>query len=202
MALFPPLSQIGVPPLLNPIANWFNVGALLKADATLFLRQFGLAQDPPWGLYFGTEKVLTPDSVLAIEFKKDWSHPKYPMELGAFQTYNKVTQPYDVRVTMVFGGSDSKRSAALLAVEKVASSLELYALVMPDAEYQNLNVAHYDFKRSADNGIGLLTVNLWLTEIRNTIRPAFANVASPSSANPSATSSRPGASQPAPTGQQ
>ena len=174
------MKAIGIPPLLNSINNTVNTVGLLVADAIIVFKM--LTSTVQWGIFDSANKLaVKPDSIISLDFKKDWNLPRYPMELGAFQSYNKVAEPYDVRVRMTLGGTTADHTKFLAQVVKIAASFDLYNVVTPDVIYKNANVFHYDYHRSATNGVGLLTVDLYLAAIRNTIVPAFANVKQPTS---------------------
>ena len=185
-------NAVGVPPLLNKINNVANIAILLTADALLIAQK--ITAFPKWGIFFsgGFVTALDPDSVISLGYKKEYSIPQYPMELGAFQSYNKVTEPYDVKVRMTISdsssilsvfGANTRIGAFLKDVVAASNSLTLYDIVTPDATYTNANIYHYDYNRTATNGVGMLTVDLYLKEIRATISPAFSNTASPTSSS-------------------
>lgn len=176
----------GVPPVVrnpspDPLAL-INDLTLLAADAEFLFSLFG---PPQWGIYNSDNQlVLAPDSILAVEFRKDWQVSDYPQEQGAFASYNRVEAPFAVKVTMTKGGSDAERHAFLTDIEIVSQTLGLYDVVMPDKTYSSVNLDHYDFRRTALNGVGLLTVDIWLTEIRVTGTAEFSKTAQPSGADP------------------
>lgn len=172
----------GIPALLGQVANVVNNVNLVLADAAIILGMFG---PPRWGLFNDDGSLaLAPDSIISVDFKKDWKVPNYPQELGSFESYNKVTMPFDARVRMTKGGTDAERSAFLDAVDAAAGSLNLYGVVMPDVTYENANIVNYSYQRTSTNGVGLLTVDLWLIEIRETATAAFSSTAAPSGADP------------------
>ena len=109
--------------------------------------------------------------------------PTYPMEAGSFQTYNKVTMPYDARVVMTKGGSTLERQQFLTAALAAADSTNLYSLLTPEIMFISANIGHVDFRRTAVNGVSLLTVELWLQEIRNTATAQFSQTKEPSGAS-------------------
>jgi hypothetical protein len=170
----------GIPSLLNKVASVTNTVSLLASDAQLIL---GLFAGPSWGIAQNGVFVIVPDSIVSVDFKRDWQIPNYPMENGAFQSYNKVTTPYDVHVRMTKGGTESARAEFLAAIDAMAASLALYDVVMPDAVYQNVNISHYDYRRTSTNGVGLLTVDLSLVQIRVAPAAAFTNTAQASGAD-------------------
>lgn len=171
----------GVPALLNQVANVTNKVQLLVADAQIVLSLFA---GPKWGIGRNGFFSVISDSVLGVEFKRDWQVPNYPQEQGAFQSYNKVTMPFDARVSMSKGGTNADRAAFLSTIDSMADSTELYDVVMPELVLRNANIVHYDYRRTDTNGIGLLTVDIWLMEIRIAPSPAFSNTAQASGNDP------------------
>lgn len=122
---------------------------------------------PQWGIFAQSGKtVVTADAVKGFEYKQDWSLADYPIEDGGFETYDKVQTPFSVRVQFISGGSFSNRQALINSVKAIAADLNLYDVVTPEATYMSCNVMHYDYKRTATNGAGLIEVDVWLQEIR------------------------------------
>lgn len=170
--------NIGIPPLLNSINNAVDTGGLLVADA-LILRTM-LGSDSQWGIMEKGVRAIRPDSFIAIEFKHEWRIADYPMEQGAFQSYNKVQTPFDIRVTLSKSGLESDISAFLQTLEDISNSLILYDIVTPQRTYLSASIHHYDYRRTAENGVQLIVANMWFLEVRNTVRPAFSNTTSSS----------------------
>jgi hypothetical protein len=152
---------------------------LLAADVIGILNMLG---PPQWGIYLNGAPALAPDSIISAEVKADWRLSDYPQEPNAFGTYNKVRTPIDSRVTMTKGGPGIGQF--LLAVEAAAASLNLYDVVTPDRVYSSANITHYDYRRNNLNGVSLLSIDLWLEEVRVTGTTASANTQAPSGASP------------------
>jgi hypothetical protein len=172
----------GIPSLLGQVTSVVNDVTLVVADAANVLAMFGF---PQWGIFNDDGSLaLQPDSIISVDFKRDWKLPNYPQEEGAFESYNKVTMPFDARMRMTKGGTDAERSAFLDAVDSAADSLTLYQVVMPEVSYPSANIVNYSYQRTSTNGVGLLTVDIWLLEVRVTATAAFANTAAPSGADP------------------
>lgn len=145
------------------------------------LATFGLIA-PEWGIFDQNGNVVvTFDNVISVEYKQEHSVSDYPLEEGAFESYDKVQVPFDARVRFSSGGSFSNRQALIESVQAIAGDLELYDVVTPEATYTSVNIVHQDYSRTAQNGAGLITLDVWLTEIRVTADPALSN----SSAEPS-----------------
>lgn len=166
-------------PALNNINQVAAGVVLLAADVIGILNMLG---PPQWGVYLNGAPALLPDSILSVEIKADWRLSDYQQEPNAFATYNKVRTPYDARVTMTKGGSGI--SQFLLAVEAAAASLNLYDVVTPDRVYSSANITHYDYRRNNQNGVSLLSVDLWLEEVRVTGTAAAPITQDPSGAAP------------------
>lgn len=140
----------------------------------------------PWGIYSGGRPVVRADTVAAFDYKQDWVISDHPLERGAFESYNKVQVPFDIRVVYTAGGSEANRAALLRSIEAIAGTLNLYEVVTPEAVYPSVNVVHYDYRRTALNGVGLLVVSVWCLEVRVTVRDSsggsFTSPAAPSGA--------------------
>jgi hypothetical protein len=111
--------------------------------------------------------VVTPDSVLSFEYRNEQKISNYPIEKGSFQTYNKVSSPYDIRLRMTCNGQGQMtRDVFLATMQTMNESINLYSIVTPDATYTNCNVTHFDYRRESRNGVQMLTVDVWLQEVR------------------------------------
>ena len=172
-------SNNGIPPLLNGGNSGIATQQQMTADGVSIANAAALLN--VWGVYLSNQPVLVPDSYVAFDFKKEWRIADYPMERGAFQSYNKVTTPYDIRITLTIGGKVADRQQFLNTLTEVAASLDLYSIVTPEVIYLNANLAHYDYRRTSTNGVTLLTIDLWFMEIRVTIPAPFTNTSNPSS---------------------
>lgn len=129
---------------------------------------FGGLFTPVWGLFSGGAPVIIADTVTSFDHKKEWSLSDYPVERGAFETYDKVELPFDVRLRFVAGDSVANRAALLNSLAAVAGTTELFDAVTPEAVYPSVSITHYDHRRTARNGLGLLQVDVWCLQVRET----------------------------------
>lgn len=180
MPTYPNVPNVpGVPPLRrNPNALSATL-TLLVADAVRFFVS-GLA--PQWGIFLDGAPVIVADSVVSFGFKQDWPISDYPIEEGSFESYDKVETPFMTRVRLACGGSTSRRQAFIDSIAAIVGDLNLYDVVTPEIVYENVNVTHWDYNRTAQNGVGLVTVDLWLLQIRVNATATFSNTKSPSAA--------------------
>ena len=64
-------------------------------------------------------------STLEFDFDQDWTVADTPQEQGAFQSYDKVQLPFDLRTRMVCGGPVSQRQAFLNTIFAIAGGSPL-----------------------------------------------------------------------------
>lgn len=175
------MSGNGAPTLLSGAAPTSSTPAARSDSAA---SQQGTKSD--WGLYLEGAKIIEPDSILSLDYQRDWALADYPLEQGAFSTYDKVARPFDVHLRMTKGGSEQDRRGFLAAIETIAGSLALLDVVTPERTYLSVNIQRLGLQRTAFSGVGLLTVDVGLRQIRVTASAGFtaATVQSPGSADP------------------
>jgi hypothetical protein len=190
----------GVPPMVR-VYQALDTIVILAADAAQLVQAFG---PPAWGIFdqYGAP-LLIGDSVIAIDYRREYRISDYPVEQGGFGSYDKVQEPYDVRVTIavsgkgtvlsnlatggalgaIFTGVDMaqiNRQQFLQTMEAAAASLDLVQVLTPEASYSGLNIVHHDYRREARNGATLITVDIWLREVRITATSSFTSTQDPS----------------------
>lgn len=107
-------------------------------------------------------------STATFEFRQDWSIANYPQERGAFQSYDKVTLPYDLKVRLVCSGPTAKRQAFISTILAMAESIALFSVVTPEVVFTDCNVAHVSWPRHADRGVSMIVAEVWFQKIRQT----------------------------------
>ena len=174
----------GIPQLLNSVDRVVNTGVLLVSDAIIAINMFSPSQ---WGIYLNGAPVDLGDSIFALEHKHEWRISDYPMEQGAFESYNKVATPFDTRLIITKGGTDEERTIFLDDLNTMAADTNLYQIVTPDTHYDNVNISHIDYKRTSVEGVTLITASVWFQEIRVTVTTTPSNTATPAGATPAQT---------------
>lgn len=167
----------GVPPLTG-VFQAISIVALVADIVSYF------ATGPQWGIFLNGVQAIKPDSVVDFTYKSEYTLSDYPVEQGAFQTYDKVQVPYDVRLRLSAGGSASKRQTFMTALETLKASLSLYTVMTPEFIYPSVNFTHIDYKRTATNGVGLIVADVWGLQVRQTATTAFSNTKSAAGASP------------------
>lgn len=142
----------------------------------------GAGQSQRWGIYRNGAPVVIADNVIEVGYRNSWTIADYPIEEGAFESYDKVSSSFQTRVTFSTGGTLADRTALITSIEAIMSDLNLYQVVMPEKVLINCNVSRVDYDRRGGGGAGMLVVNVGLEEIRVKAAAVGSNTASPSSA--------------------
>jgi hypothetical protein len=181
---FPDVQVVaGIPPIpINPNALALALPILAVTDSLAGVPSL-LNQ---WGIYDGYgNPVIIGDAVISVDFRGETDVPDYPVENGGFASYNKFVRPKDIRVSIATGGSTIPTATLFSIIDAAVSSTDLYSVVTPDATYPSVNLDHYDYRRTAQNGAQMVTIDVWATEIRVTGTGQFSsNTQTPAGASP------------------
>lgn len=178
--MFPNVPNVpGVPPVLRRPGFTPVTVALLIADAARF---FGGLLGPRWGIFQDGVAVIEAESVVGVQYRQSWALANYPLEQGGFESYDKVSLPFDLRVRFASGGTEQQRAALLRSVEEIAGNTELYDVITPEKTYSDVNVVHYDYRREAIKGAGLIQIDIWCQEVRENAVSLFSDAKTPSGA--------------------
>lgn len=146
-----------------------------------------------WGIYSAgiPIPIIVCDTVVDMSFKQDYVVADYPIEKGGFVSYDKVFVPFETRVRFVAGGSifNMQQQSMLDSIRAISGDTKLYDVVTPVATYDNCNIKHYDYHRSVQNGLGVLAVDVWLTQIRIVAPASVSTSSAQNTVSPSGTSS-------------
>lgn len=176
----------GSPNLLSPAAPTPGMQLATADSSDLQLTKSG----PLWGVFQDGQSIfagdLEPDSILAIEYRREWTVADFQIEKGSFSSYDKVQRPFDVRLRLTKGGSETTRTAFIAFVEVIGDSLELVDVVTPVRTYLGVTLTGIGYQQTATNGVELITFDLALREIRQTAASAMSAsiIKDPGSADP------------------
>lgn len=171
----------GVPPVRRAPYAAADAVLLALADAALVASLF---TGPRWGIFDEAgAPVIVGDAVTGVEYRREYRVSNYPVERGAFASYNKVVRPFDARVTFAKGGTEAERADFLGAVGAACLSLDLFSVVTPEFTYPSANLVHYDYRRETRGGAGMLTVEIGLVEVRVVGTAQFSKARTPGGAD-------------------
>ena len=147
-----------------------------------------LFQDNYWGI-FDTDmhRIAAWDSVIKIDYRHEMKIADFPIERGAFASYNKVQVPFDIRISFAIGGARggagggngsgvAAREQFLSQIEKAVQSLNMYIVCTPEAIYPQANLTHMEYSRESRRGLNLLVVEVWVQEVRLPEGAAFTDM--------------------------
>lgn len=92
--------------------------------------------------------------------------PSEPIEKGSFANYNRIIDPYEGTCRLALEGTESEIQQALDGLEELRKGLKKIEFIMPFANYENLMLESYDYRRDSHSGFNLLQVDVRLKEIR------------------------------------
>lgn len=165
------------PPALPPILN------LAIAAAKLWQSIF---TQPQWGIYStggapttnaggvfdpqaktSDQLLVKPDSIGEFSYHNEWSMSDFPTQDGAFATYDKVANPFEIMVRLYKGGSTQARKKFLDSIEAIAGTLDFYKILTPEKTYLNVNILRVEINRRGPKGAYFLTeVDVFFREVR------------------------------------
>lgn len=160
----------GVPALIRKAGAVSQAVGYISHIDNVVERLIGSSAAENWGIYSATtgNQVLVPDTFLGIDYKNAYRLMDYPLEAGAFETYNKVANPFEASISMAKGGTLAERTAFLNTVDALVKDLNFYTIVTPEESYASVNLERYDYRRENRNGTHLIVVHLYFREIRVT----------------------------------
>ena len=147
-----------------------------------------------WGVFMvGTRNpVFDVDSCHSFDFEKETKVSNFPVENGAFATYNKVIEPITVKIRLAVSGLD-RLQAFLTSLSAETNSTNLYNVRTPEVGYTNtFTISKFRYNRTKDKGAYVIFADLTLTEVRQ-VAPAYTTVKQPAakSKSPKSASAEP-----------
>ena len=187
----------GIPPLQFNPTTVAQVGTLA---APLISNLLGKLK-PKWRILNDSNKdAIVPDSFLSFDYHNESNLPTFPIEQGAFGTYNKVATPYSATLKIVKGatlglGPLPSALSSLVGssnatpfdkfidvLEKMQNDTKLYSVVTPTRTLLNANLKGYDYKQELHNGAEMIIASLNFVEIMRTtivVTPAASTTVAP-----------------------
>lgn len=103
-----------------------------------------------------------------IEFTQEKSSrlPDEPIEKGSFATYNRIIEPRSITCRLAVKGKAADLQNAIDRLTTLCENDEKITLTTPEQSYPNMMLESFDYRRDAQNGRGVLYVDLRLKEIR------------------------------------
>lgn len=169
VGLYPDVPFVrGVPQLRrSPTAQQIQILAFATAAITGRLWH-STQQAPKWGIFNSQNRpVCEPDSVLDFGYRNEYRVSDFPVQQGAFASYNKVASPFEIVVRLSKSSDLEGRAQFLRQIDDALKTLDLYYVLTPERGYQNVNLLRYEVTRRGNQGAYFLTdVDVYFREIR------------------------------------
>ena len=159
----------GVPPLQSASATALASVALVASPLISNLLD---KLKPKWEIQDAAgKKVIDPDAFLSIDYHNESNIPMFPIESGAFDSYNKIATPYIIavkiakgaKIDMGFNSPDLK--TFLNTLESIQGDTKNYSIITPDATYLNATLKGFDYKRETNNGASMIIATLNFVQV-------------------------------------
>lgn len=127
-----------------------------------------MAQAEAWAIIDeGGRPICDYSGLDSFEDSSDATVPMEPQENGQVYAYDKVPNPNEVSVSLLFSGDYVLQQAALNRLEQCRVGTELFTIVTPARVCSRMALVSYSTMRSATNGANMLEVTCRFQEIRN-----------------------------------
>ena len=114
----------------------------------------------------GQSAAVDFNSMQEFSAEKSSRLPDEPIEKGSFATYNRIIEPRAITCRLSIEGGASKLQSAIDRLTDLCENNETITLTTPEQSYKNLMLESFDYRRDAQNGRGVLFVDLRFKEIR------------------------------------
>jgi hypothetical protein len=131
-----------------------------------------------WGVYTASgNAVFAVDTFLDLKYNHDSKVSDFPVELGAFTSYNKVLEPSKAKIRLAVGGQ-SGMAALIVVLETEVAAANLYSIYTPEAIYTSMTLEKFSYPRAQSKGANMLVVDLEFVQIRQ-VSPSYKKISSP-----------------------
>lgn len=122
--------------------------------------------DATWALVDESDKPLFEfTSFIDAEIKIGGKVVSEAVEKGSFASYNKTKEPVDIYVTVAVSGDPPEIGRTLDTLRALQTQATLFRLLTPEAEFRDMTLESYDYKRDRDSGLNALYISLHLVEV-------------------------------------
>lgn len=112
------------------------------------------------------ESIFGDVKVMDISFESNGKVVSQPVEEGSFFSYNKTGEPNKITNTLAFEGTAQYLQSVLNMLKKYKESMDLFSVVTPYCEYENMSLESYSYTRDVTNGYGVLYVPINCVEVK------------------------------------
>ena len=122
--------------------------------------------------------VLDYDTFVEVKYEDKFKVSDFPVEQGAFATYNKVRHAAVSHVRLAITDDPARRGAFIVGLATLAASTRTVNIVTQDATYLNQTLESYAIVRAPQHGWGKVIADLAFIEVRE-VFATYANAKLP-----------------------
>lgn len=142
-----------------------------------------LASGPPanaWGAYtLSGQPLFLVDTCLEIKFTHDAKISTFPVELGAFTSYNKVTEPFKCKVKLAVAHPRWMKMF-MTQLENEIAAPNIYNVFTPEFTYFSMALEKVSYPRDI-KGVNVIVADLEFVQIKQ-VSAAYAALPAPKKA--------------------
>lgn len=126
-----------------------------------------MASDMTWAVIDESgSRICDYDSIDDLSADSQSVVPTEPQENGALYAYDKVSQPAQAHLALLFSGDVAAQTAALAKLEAARKSLKLFTIVTPYRVVERMALIGISEVRASSGGMNLLTAELTFQEVK------------------------------------
>lgn len=143
-----------------------NIARVFATQAPVDILFQATKAAPVWGVFNSQgNRVIDADNVMEFDYRNEYTISNFPVQQGAFASYNKVAHPFETSIVLTKGGSELDRALFLQQCQTVSDSLDTYYIFTPERDYLNVNCTRMQLSRKDVKGAFFLVVELFFTQI-------------------------------------
>ena len=117
------------------------------------------------------------DSFLDLKYNHDSKVSDFPVELGAFTSYNKVLEPAKAKIRLAAGGK-ALMAPFMSALEHEVAAANLYNIYTPEMVYLSMTLEKVGYPREQEHGRNMIVADLEFVQVRQ-VSPSYTTIKSP-----------------------
>lgn len=112
------------------------------------------------------QQVFDYDTFIQLKVSAKTKVSTFPVENGAFVSYNKASAPYDLKVEIAVSDLADRRHQLIVDLDREKAGVRLFNITSADATYLNYTLEGYSLSFSRKGGWGIVVASLEFVEVR------------------------------------
>lgn len=112
------------------------------------------------------QQVFDYDTFVQLKVSAKTKVSTFPVENGAFVSYNKASAPYDLKVEIAVSDLADRRHQLIVDLDREKSGIRLFNITSADATYLNYTLEGYSLSFTRKGGWGIVVATLEFVQVR------------------------------------